>query len=576
MDVCSDHDRRVIQELTGVVSQAENHCVHDIILKQCRLYPDQIAVCSWDGNLTYGELDDLSSRLAYHLVELGVKPETFVLSCFKKSTWAIVARLAILRAGGAYISVNAGNPPSYLGSIICHTNSQVLVSESEFADRFRDLVPAFVEVTLEWLRGLPAEDKSPVCETIRADNACLVIFTSGSTGQPKGIIQTHQSYATAIRDYVRNLELDSATRFLQFDDYAFDISNLEFMVPLFIGGCCCVPGPMKTVQDLANNINSLKANVAFLTPTVAIKLVPADVPCLKILCVGGEPLSRDLLTKWASSTTKLINQYGMGEVAICCAYNDQIHLTSGGNLGRPASGAIWVVDASSPEKLIPIGAVGEFLIEGPHLSRRYLDNTFHHRTEAAFLDKAPQWMADMHPERCSARLYRSGDLGRLYHNGTFDYIGRKDTILKMDGCRIDAVEVEYQARKALSPEDSIVVDILGIIDGREDPVLTAFLYLHGHPASTAPALEKEPFLRNVTNDVSVAEKVAYIKASIGQALPDYMIPTVFLLITWMPRTASNKTDRKKIRWVGQKYYLVEQEKRRNWPSYVQRQHLLPV
>lgn len=575
VDFCSDHDRRMIHRLTATVSAVEEYCMHEIILKQCRLHPDRIAVCSWDGDLTYGELEDLSSRLAHHLVQLGVHPEAFVLSCFQKSTWAVVTRLAILRAGGAYISIHAANPPAYLDSVIRRTNAQVLVSDSAFANRFRHLVPTFVEVTPEWLRSLPG-NTSPACETVRGDNACLVLFTSGSTGQPKGIIQTHQSYATAIRDYATNLNLGSHTRFLQFDDYAFDISNLEFLAPLAIGGCCCVPGPMKTVKNLANNINNLKANTAFLTPTVAVKLTPADVPCLELLCLGGEPLPRDLLTKWAGSTTKLINQYGMGEVAICCAYNDRVHLGNGGNIGRPASGAIWVVDVLSPEKLMPIGAVGELLIEGPHLSRRYLDHTSPRRSEATFLETAPQWMAEMHPERQSARLYRSGDLGRWNHDGTINYIGRKDTILKMDGCRIDAVEVEHQARKSLSPKDSIVVDLLGVTDGGEDPVLSAYLYLDDHPGSTAAAPEGELLLRDTTDEPFAAEKVVDIKTSIAQSLPKYMVPTVFLLTTWMPRTASNKTDRKKLHMVGQKYYLAQREKRSRSPSHAHRVQLLPI
>ena len=576
VDFCSNHDRQIIKKLTATVSSVEEYCMHEIILKQCRLHPDRTAVCSWDGDLTYGELDDLSSRLAHHLVERGVHPETFVLSCFQKSTWAIVTRLAILRAGGAYISIHAVHPPAYLDSIISRTNAQVLVSDYAFANRFRNLVPTLIEVTPDWLRSLPAEHTSQACEEVQGDNACLVLFTSGSTGQPKGIIQTHQSYATAIRDYATNMNLGSHTRFLQFDDYAFDISNLEFLAPLAIGGCCCVPGPMKTVKNLADNIKSLKANTAFLTPTVAVKLNPTDVPCLELLCVGGEPLPRDLLTKWVGSSTKLINQYGMGEVAICCAYNDRVHLRSGGNIGRPASGAIWVVDVPSPEKLMPIGAVGELLIEGPHLSRRYLDQTSPRRTDATFLETAPQWMAEMHPERRSARLYRSGDLGRWNHNGTIDYIGRKDTVLKMDGCRIDAVEVEHQARKSLSPKDSIVVDLLGIMDGGEDPVLTAFLYLDDHPASAASVQNGELLLRDTTDEPLASKKVVDIKKSIAHSLPNYMVPTVFLLTTWMPRTASNKTDRKKLHMVGQQYYLAHREKRSRSPSHIHRVQLLPI
>ncbi|KAL3444257.1 hypothetical protein BJX65DRAFT_283656 [Aspergillus insuetus] len=574
-DLCSGLDKSAIKLLTQTVSPAQDRCLHDLIIDQCRAHPERMAVRSWDGDLTYGELDDLSLRLAHHLVQLGVGPEKFVLSCFEKSTWAIVSRLAILRAGGAYISIFATNPPVFLDSVVSRTNPQVLLSEAKFASRFQHLVPNFVSFTPEWLRSLPSDNKSKPCESVRSDNACLVLFTSGSTGQPKGIIQVHQSYGTAIKDYARNFRLGSDTRYLHFDDYAFDISNLEFLVPLILGGCCCVPPPMKTAEDLAAAINTLEANITFLTPTVAIKLDPADVPSLKTICVGGEPLPKELIRKWETSPTRLVNQFGMGEVAICCAYNDNIQLERGATIGRPATGAIWIVDPSTPERLLPLGAVGELVIEGPHLSRRYLDNTAISRTAAGFLQKTPRWMSELHPTRSASRMYRSGDLGRLNHDGTIDYIGRKDTILKLDGCRIDAVEVEHQARKCLSPRDAIVIDLFGAIDGHEDPRLTALLYLDDHPLSTDPIPNGEPIIIDAADDPLAQEKVDVIQHNIAQVLPTYMVPTVFLLMSWFPRTASKKTDRKKIRHIGQKYYMAEREKRSKTPYYAIQAQQLP-
>ncbi|KAL4875664.1 hypothetical protein BJY04DRAFT_154096 [Aspergillus karnatakaensis] len=533
-----------------------------------------MAVRSCDGDLTYGELDDLSLRLAHHLVGLGVGPEKFVLSCFEKSTWAIVARLAVLRAGGAYISIHATNPPVFLDSVVRRTEAQVLISDEKHAGQFQHLVPTFVSFTSGWLRSLPLNMATP-CEAIRPDNACLVLFTSGSTGQPKGIVQVHQSYATAIKDYARNFQLDSTTRYLHFDDYAFDISNLEFLVPLILGGCCCVPPPMKTADELVAAINTLDANITFLTPTVAIKLDPAAVPNLKTICVGGEPLPKELINKWEHSPTRLINQFGMGEVAICCAYNDNIQLERGNTIGRPATGAIWVVDPSSTERLLPLGAVGELVIEGPHLSRRYLDNTAISRSAAGFLQKTPRWMAEIHTDRTASRMYRSGDLGRLNHDGTIDYIGRKDTVLKLDGCRIDAVEVEHQARKCLSSRDAIVIDLLGAIDGHEDPRLTALLYLDDHPDSTSPVPHGEPLVTDASDDPLARQTIEAIQNTIAQTLPPYMVPTVFLLMSWFPRTASKKTDRKKIRMVGQKYYMAEREMRKKSPYYAQQAQMLP-
>ncbi|KAI1662836.1 acetyl-CoA synthetase-like protein [Daldinia decipiens] len=565
---CSPLDQGKIKGWTCMDPTPGSSCLHTLILEQCRLRPNEMAVSSWDGNLTYEQLDDLSLRLAHHLMKLGVGPETFVLSCFEKSTWAIVARLAILRAGGAYISIFASNPPVYLDSVITRTKTRILVTDSYFADRFRDTVPVVVGMSPEWLRTLPAASRA--CETVHADNACLVLFTSGSTGTPKGIIQTHQSYATAIKNYARDLQLGPHTRFLQFDDYAFDISNLEFLVPLIMGGCCCVPGPMKTVQDLTKEINSLDADILFLTPTVAIKLEPSDVPRLKTMCIGGEPLPKDLVSKWDGSTTKLVNQYGMGEVAICCALNRDIDVVGGAKVGRPSTGAIWVVNSSSPEKLMPIGAVGEILIEGPHLSRGYLDETSTRRTEAGFLKTVPRWMVEMHPDRTHTRMYRSGDLGRQNHDGTITYLGRKDTILKLDGCRIDALEVEHQARKCLSDKDTVVVDLLGIINGQDEPSLTAFVYLDEHPVSTPLVANDEPFLKDALEDPIASVAIKEMQASIALSLPHYMIPTTFVLMSWIPRTASKKIDRKKIHMLGQMFYFSRLEQLPKDVSYSQK------
>lgn len=269
--------------------------MHELIVEQCQQRPNQLVIRSWDRDLTYKQLDDLSSKLARYQASLGVGPEAFVLNCFEKSTWAIVARLAILRAGGAYVSIHASNPPVYLDSVITRTKSQILLTDPFFVDNFRGVVPTLVVLSHEWLRSLPSVNDTSICEDVKPNNACLVLFTSGSTGSPKGIIQIHSAYASAVQNYARDLELDSKTRFFQFEDYAFDISNLEFLVPLTVGGCCCVPRPMKTILLLTQQMRILDANTIFLTPTVAIRLNPSHVPCLETMCIGGEPLPKELV-----------------------------------------------------------------------------------------------------------------------------------------------------------------------------------------------------------------------------------------------------------------------------------------
>ncbi|KAJ5362150.1 hypothetical protein N7541_002994 [Penicillium brevicompactum] len=565
IEYCSEPHKRRIKSLTSTDSFSSENCLHDLIVENCHRHPEKLAIRSFDDDMTYGDLNSLSLRLAYYLNNLGVRPESFVLSSFQKSTWAIVARLAILRAGGAYISIHSSNPPAYLNSVIQRT------------DRFYKTIENVTVVTREWLESLPLPMQSASLPAVQPFNACTVLFTSGSTGKPKAIVQEHRSYASAIRDYSRNLGLDADTRYLQYDDYAFDISNLEFLVPLILGGCCCVPGPMKTVQDLAESISTLDANIAFLTPTVAIKANPDAMKNLKTLCIGGEPLSKDLLNNWTGSSTKLINQFGMGEAAVCCAYNDNAHdpNSSPATIGRSSSGAIWIVDPSCPSKLMPIGAVGEIVIEGPHLARGYLDQD-HQATDrtkpAGFMQEIPLWLRELHPNRKLTRLYRSGDLARWTHDGRIEYIGRKDTIVKLDGCRIDVIEVEHLSRKSLTSKDAIVVDLLGVIDGKEDPRLAAFLYLSDHPDNCETA---EPCLKDASQDKIAMRKVAQIKEVLAISLPPYMIPTLFLLATKVPRTPSKKTDRRMIRLLSSKFYAEERKSRSSPKLRSEESQLLP-
>lgn len=558
LDLYSDLDLILIQKFTKEVCASNEVLLHDMALEAAQHTPDAPAICSWDGNLTYGELDDLTSRLAKHLANIGVGPETFVLSCFEKSAWAIVARLAILKAGGAYISIDASDPPVFLDSVITRANARIMLTSPAYESKYTSLVETVIPITRTILEDLP-KATGRICSTVQPSNACLILFTSGSTGQPKGIIQEHRSYATAIRDYNRVLGLGRHSRVFQFDDYAFDISNNDFLTALAAGGCCCVPTPEKTIPALIENVNTLQANMTFLTPTIAIQLSPHDLPTLEIVCVGGEPMSNDLLTKWGSHV-KLINQYGMGEAATFCAYNENPKPNQSAVVGKSGSGAIWIANPASPERPVPIGSVGEILIEGPHLSRGYLDDLCQ-KPDVGFLKTVPRWIADLHPSRAAtSRIYRSGDLGRYLHDGTVEHMGRKDTLLKLNGGRVEATEVEYVLRKCLSPGDLVVVDMLGEIDGVQEPTLVAFLYMAGNPTNLLPGVsDYEMSFLPITPHIHVSQLVETLEDEVKNTLPIHMMPGSFVLVNRLPRTKSSKLDRRKLRQIAQKWYMANRD-----------------
>ncbi|KAJ7894217.1 hypothetical protein B0H14DRAFT_3657412 [Mycena olivaceomarginata] len=316
VDMSSEHHFTQICAFTKDISPFNNTLLHNLCLRHTKTQPNACAIDSWDRNLTYEELDDLTSRLAHHLIAQGVRPDTFVLC--------------------------------------------------------------------------------------------------------------------SICDYVAMLGLDASSQVLQFDDYAFDISNNDFLTPLTAGGCCCVPTPEKTIATLRENINALRVNMTFLTPTVAIQLSPHNMPTLKTVCIGGEPPSRDLLRDWAGHVC-LINQYGMGEAATFCAYNNSLNADRSGIIGCAGSGALWIVSPTSLEQLVPLGAVSEILIEGLHLVRGYLDGVAA-KSDVSFLSRPPAWMHRIHPNRSPTHVYRSGDLGRYHADGTVEHLGRKDMMLKLNGC----------------------------------------------------------------------------------------------------------------------------------------------
>ncbi|GAQ07551.1 hypothetical protein ALT_4872 [Aspergillus lentulus] len=510
-------------------------------------------VCSWDGDLTYAQLDDMTSRLGQFLARIGVGRGTFIISCFEKSTWAIVARLAIMKAGAAYISIDATDPPTFLENVIRRVNAKIMLVSSAYQARYTPFISSVIAITGEMVRALPLSTEI-VCPLVKPSDACLILFTSGSTGEPKGIIQEHQAYATAVRDYIALLGMGQHSRVLQFDDYAFDISNNDYLTTLTAGGCCCVPTPPKAISALVENINSLQVNMTFLTPTVAAQFSPQDVPTLQVVCMGGEPMSNELLMRWAPHV-RLVNQYGMGEAATFCAYNDQIQLGQNAIVGRSGSGAIWITNPESPELLMPVGAVGEILIEGPHLARGYLDGLCQ-RPDVGFLPDAPIWFKGLQPSRAASRFYRSGDLGRYTHSGTVEHLGRKDTLLKINGCRVESTEVEYILHRSLGPGDAVIVDVLGAVDDPQEPFLVAFLCLANSKTNFLDTASNDTvkFLPVTSDHHSAHQLVQGMRADVMATLPVHMIPQCFILISHIPRTKSNKTDRRKLHHLAQKWY----------------------
>jgi amino acid adenylation domain-containing protein len=319
----AESDKQALAEVTLLTEQDRNQilkwnerepevldaCIHEIFQEQVAAQPTAPAVCSWDGDFTYAELDRHSTVLARRLADLGVGPEVKVPLCFDKSKWMVVAMMAIVKAGGACVCLGASHPVLRLEAIIQQCQTPLIVAGSEHAHLFKHLPQEVLALEPSFFEKDSVMNSENVSTAVTPRNPALILFTSGSTGTPKGIVIEHRSLCSSSKAHGTAWHIGPGTRVFQFAAYTFDVSAADVFTTTMRGGCVCIPSEKERVNDLAGALTRLKANWAFLTPTVAGLLTPDSVPTLKTLVLGGEAATRGNIKSWASKV-ELIICYG--------------------------------------------------------------------------------------------------------------------------------------------------------------------------------------------------------------------------------------------------------------------------
>ncbi|KAK1914156.1 hypothetical protein P3342_007402 [Pyrenophora teres f. teres] len=247
IDTLTPEDRQQLWEWNHDVPPAIERCIHDLFADQAKARPDAPAICAWDGDMTYGELDVLSGRLAGHLVELGVGPEDIVPLCFEKSMWTVVAMLAVLKAGGAFLLLDPSLPHERLRLMCRKVSAKLSLASEASAPLAKDLVGTVVIVNADSALQL-AHHASPIT-SVRPTHTAYVIFTSGSTGEPKGCRIEHRAASSAVTAHGRYLGMQASTRTLQFASYAFAGSLVELLMNL-CHGAVSVSYPKKSEEQI--------------------------------------------------------------------------------------------------------------------------------------------------------------------------------------------------------------------------------------------------------------------------------------------------------------------------------------
>ena len=532
-------DLEEIWQWNSTVPEPVERCVHEMVEERAQAQPNAPAVCAWDGELTYSQLDQLATKLAGRLVDHGVGPDVLVPLCFEKSMWTTVAILGVLKAGGAFVLLDPSLPEQRLQAIVRQVEASLVlssVSNQALSSRLANEVVTvssgfFADLGDQAIQHLPSRSPSSVM---------YVIFTSGSTGTPKGVLITHRNLASALYHQVEFLGLTTASRVFDFASYSFDPCISNIFRALIAGGCLCVPSDEDRKNRLADSIASLHANFAELTPTAAQFILPKEVPELQSIMFGGEAVRIQDVTPWWSNV-RFFNAYGPAECTptsmVNCTVSSPEEAT---RIGKGVGQVTWVVDPENHNHLLPLGCIGELLLEGPLVGLGYLNDLG--KTRAAFVED-PAWLLRGAPGRPGrhGRLYKTGDLVRYNEDGSLTFMGRKDTQVKIRGQRVELGEVEQWVQECMPAARQVVAEVIVPQGENSSPALAAFIQMEDNVTETGE--QESATAKILTIDADIEEKLA-------DALPSYMVPTVFFSVWELPMTPTGKTDRKRLREIG--------------------------
>jgi len=544
VDIFSDEDRQTILHWNQEPPSYVDETLCSLFSRHVRLHPSAPAVCSWDRDLSYAEVDVLSEKLAGELAKKGVHPEETIALCLNKSSLAVVVMMAVLRTGACFVNLGISTPAQRQTAILSACKASLLIVDKSNASRLveHDSVPGLL-VDDQFVADLP-KPTTPL-PVVAPNYAAAITFTSGSTGAPKGIVVEHGSIATSCKAMSDRLGVGPGTRILQFASYTFDASVGDIFYALSRGACVCVPSEKERVDDLAAAARRLQVNWAFLTPSVLSLLIPSDIPSLRRLLLGGEKPSPYHVDLWAQNVS-LHLVMGPAECAIYCAASDAVRPGQDPTtFGRAVGCRMWIVEPDDHTKLVPVGCPGELVVEGRIVSRGYLNDP--KRTSKSFLDDTPWLPPSASSSPSVRRLYKSGDLVRFNpSDGTFSFVARKDNQVKLHGQRVELEEVEHNIKNVIPDVDSALA-LLNTSGGQSSRhALVVFLVFTKD--STIVKYTEGPTMKLSSQGTEMLRKS---RSQLENLLPTYMIPTLFVPLHNVPFNLNGKRDVARLRQILQ-------------------------
>ncbi|WP_370901397.1 amino acid adenylation domain-containing protein, partial [Chryseobacterium gossypii] len=517
--------QKVINDWNTTGEHILSGTIHQLFEDQVARTPDQIALVFRQTRLTYRELNERSNRLANYLIKTyALQSEDLIPLCLERSENMLIAILAILKAGAAYVPMDPSYPSDRISHILNDTGAKIVLAQHSTAGKLQEAGPDLLILDdphfQNMIEGMSPEN--PYTQAA-ADSLAYVIYTSGTTGLPKGVMVEHGNVVNLVDQVQEAYGYSKGEKITAYTSYVFDVSVSEFFNALLYGNELHILDEKikKDADSISRYLLSNQIAYAYLPPVMLSVLPRVEYPALKGLLYAGEPCDYETGKYW-SEYTSLYNLYGPTEATIYAVYKQvehgDVHL-----IGRPVGNTTaYILDKYFQP--VPVGAVGELYLGGAGIARGYLNRP--DLTAERFIENPVQGKND--------RLYKTGDLVRWLPDGNIEYIGRNDFQVKIRGYRIELGEIENKLYQFPGVKQSIVLV-------KENK--TGMKYLAGY---------------YVSDDELSAEDLAVF---LSGSLPEYMIPGAFVHLTELPLTVNGKLDRKQLpepEFTGNREYTAPQ------------------
>jgi len=503
----------------------QDKCIHQLFEEAVSLSPDAVAVVFEGEELSYRELNARANQLARHLRSLGVEPEVLVGICVERSPLMVIGLLGVLKAGGAYVPLDPNYPKERLAFMLEDSSVQVLLAQEKLLEKLPPHSARVVCLDSGWEEIAFYSSENPR-SGVKPENLAYVIYTSGSTGKPKGVLIEHRSLVNYTTAAIAEYGIEKRDRVLQFASISFDASAEE-IYPCLTSGATLV---LRTdsMLDSASvflekcrnwNLTVLSLPTAYWHELTALLSQETLVlaPSLRLTIIGGEKALPERLKTWierVGQQVRLVNSYGPTEatvVATICELSAADATLRELPIGRPIGNVqTYILDCNGQP--VPTGIPGELHVGGAGLARGYLNRP--ELTEEKFIPSP-------FSNEPGSRLYKTGDLTRYRPDGTIEYVGRIDNQVKIRGFRIELAEIEA----ALSQHPAVLESaVLVLSETNARKRLVAYVV---------------PDSREQNSSLSSSE----LRQFLQERLPEYMVPSAFVLLEKLPLTPNGKLDR---------------------------------